>query len=498
MGKREDYIKEILSGYETPVDIPSTWSDLESLLDKPKKIRKPLWLWFAAFGIMLSLLAAAYFLGTTTDQAPMASLENESNYETDPAAHRGAKPKSDADGSIDLSEIAASDEDAIGHYNNAKDSNTSHNTVQNNKIYDYKNNQTLNTRTSVSSTGISKASPIIKQNAKQVFKTDIVRTNIVQSNDNTPAKLLQDNRVGLSLLQSPVYLSARELKPLAHRSMVSLAGLNPSLVAANSFSDSEFIVPVKSGGAFMASFDAGLLRHRLVYDVLGISGFNSGNSSFDLSESSKLELSTIGKTASVDFVSGYNFAASLGYTFGNGIVIKSGLQFQNFSSRIQGEYLDDSNAEILDDIVLFKNSEGESYISLGEREIEFPVNSSFSQLNTIQNWKLPLDVGYNIKRNKIQLIATVGLGLNMITGASGRYFDSRTTVREISENNLYRKNRLLQDIHAELQLHRSLSNNFNVYASMRAGKFLSSVANDEFSNTNFNYTSFNLGVSRNF
>ncbi len=54
--KEEKYIKDTLSGYESPMDMEATWADLENILDGNKKKKRGFWIWRNGLLLGLALL----------------------------------------------------------------------------------------------------------------------------------------------------------------------------------------------------------------------------------------------------------------------------------------------------------------------------------------------------------------------------------------------------------------------------------------------------------
>jgi len=495
MGKREDYIKDILSGYETPVDIPSSWNELEKLLEEPEKKRKPIWYWFSLIGVFLSILLVAYFLNiyTNSTDAPIAKLENQSSdIAEDIAANAQIHEEGFTSSNIDSYEI---DESKLKRYNDLKNVKQNNKQTSSNPNNKYKGNENSN---------FSKNSAVVNTITNQ--GTEVM---VVDSDEST---YKSDIKNKTSFDDWSVYIDASTMET---RSSLGTIGRLPqlafSLIKENNIASKIFIptyanltpseleedriiIPVKSNSGFLVTVEGGALRHSLNYKIGDDAVFNGASLLADEFGG----LRTFGEAANVEFLTGYNVGSSLSYSFNNGLVLKSGLNFHNFSSKVEGEY---NNREIAIDpngFVLFNNSQGEVVASLGVEMSQIADQRKIIHYNNISNWKIPVQIGWSVNRNKTQIIASMGAGLNMITSASGRYFSDSLSVQAINSEAPYKQNSLLYSLGAELELHRNIGKNLNLFAGLKAGTFLSDISANEFTNTNFNYLALNLGVSHNF
>jgi len=499
MGKREDYIKQILSGYETPVDIPSTWVELEKLLDPPEKKKKPLWLWLALLALLISLGLATYFYTTSNKQS--ANIPSHTFAQDENKAIQNDTPLAISK----TTELNATNAEAINKAN--VDDSAESLIVSSKEIYhdnasdDVHTNQASQQKDIIGFGHISSIKIALDDNTKVI--TDIkqnenVSTVLAESDLSISPSSVEAENIG----QTEMGLIDRAISPAVSVAGVALGlaypefNLQPNMVSySNLEEDNAPIIPIQNSSKFFATLEGGPIRHSLTTSV-------AGDTNADALAGAELiglrnEVFLANDMAMVESVTGYNIGSSLSYHFDNGLMLTTGLYYQAFRSRIEGIYSNSVTQSDSNATVIFSNSAGEFAAAFNDPNIAVNQTREFTHYNHLNIIHLPLQLGYKFRIKDWLLTTSAGLGVNMISNASGRYYTNPSVVGDITKDEPYNQSSLHYTLQGELGLHRKLTDRMSLFTALKAGQYLSDISPFPESKTNFKYTSLNFGLSYN-
>ncbi len=493
MGKREDYIKDTLLGYETPVDIPSTWNDLEKLLDKPNKKKRPFWFYLIGALSLAGIALSIYWVNM--EQSPIAVIAEAvteevavNKVEIQEAMNAEVLTTSvDLNKSKEVTGISLGQETAeVLLKNTIEEETKASQSLQEQKYLTSSQMKVAKTIKPISKGGLNNANTLqINPTIETRKKSDVLSNGNIKKQE-TPASSSVH-------LISKLQLLPRVISRLKSLNVFDTKNQRSPNIAALHMPLEESVVPLRSSSGLLLTVEGGLTKHSLLFGEEELTDSQSVLADVRLSNNK-----TLGEEAELEFIAGYNLGMALSYSLKNGITFGTGLHYNSFHSKLVGEY--NQTEDLLDTIptIVFNNSEGLSVADFSVTESIARSPRSLTHYNKINTLHVPLNVGYNFRRKGFQLISTLGIGINMIASAQGRYFINANSVADISNEQPYKQNALLYSMQAELGIHKRLSNDFNIYAGVKAGKYLSDIGTEAFSNSNLKYASLNLGISHNF
>ncbi len=482
MGKREDFIKQLLEGYETPVDVPATWNELEKLLDPPERNKKPIWLWFALGALLMAVGISAYMMMSVEELMPMVDSSPEKSIKNVELA---------SNTEIETAQIESVPTITTDKTNVEKKKSGIKSIKQ--KVYESKN--TFTPRTENGTGNVLNQAQIavvsfennVDANQENVTSTQVRDARLSSQTQNTSSEFAENSNSKFDRLIQliPVHL----LGLIGVKEKTNL--FEKEAIFAEISIPQKSIAPVRNKHSNLLTIESGFLNQTDSYLTKNLEENTADVSSF-------LRVETLGDSASVQQIAGYNFGINFSHTFSNGLILGTGFNYNSFKSKLNGKYERRSDAtDTLPSIIVNipSGAINAAYDTQSFSAVELREITHYNSLNVFQ---IPFNFGYNIRRGDWQIIPSIGAGLNMIISANGKYFISRSSITEYTEEEPFKQRALLYSLHGELGVHRRIFNDFNLYAGVKAGKYLSDIRRSEISESKFNYLALNLGLSYNF
>jgi len=487
MGKREDFIKQTLADYESPVDIPTGWNALEQLLEQPVKKKKPYLLWFSICALIFTLGTGLYWLSSADEIEPIADASNVlKNNSTDrsmtPEMRKTNEIKSEntsENSAVSRTKITTNPmQAALAQDTNEKKSNfISHATIK-----------------------LAELSESYQETRSETFHSEYSYT--APENIGTRSKNVNESQSIVSQ-HNTMTRSAGILLPIKSLSLLNSVNatgvfernaslnLSPRFAQINTASQEEIpVIPVQNPDRFMLTLESGLFVHNLqnrfslmeVGVLVGVNDFAR----------------TMGVPAKLEFVAGYNFGLNFTYNFHSRFFIGTGLNYQSLKSKLSGLYtqFEERNEEVPSLIV--NSSRGEMLANLESTTLAYNQTRELQHFNSLNIINIPINLGHRFNLLGGDVTGSVGVGINYISSANGRYFTTVSSVSDISKEAPYRQGNMLFSMQMEMGFHKSLTNSVSAYTGLKGGRYLSNInANTEFE-SRLLYLAWNIGLSKTF
>jgi len=491
--KHENYIKEKLTDYESPMDMSSMWAELEKDLDQEQKKERGFWFWGIRWFSIISLLAiAAWLIHPMINQSSKTLSNNEikTPFESKSVAVENTKEINDQITNENIEPIVTSENKSLANQpienSSTKTPTTSSNTNQKS------NKQTKQNYFSSRET---------KTSSEQLNEINSVnRANISTSNTTQLPTSQKTNIFPVVLKLDQLENDTRLLDPLG------LLAVKRYLIDWNENRDLDIDKPDKESRRVpnikVAKSNGKIWR----------ASFNYGQtiSRFNFLEENLIE-------AAPDLF--YNSATN-NHSFGIGLerVLKNNLKFGIEYNYINHGILHTRNDtftglnRILEQKVVYVDELGEV---IGEEflsSFETPDRYSweFQNYNKLHSMEFTPMIGYELGYNKFDFSLSAGPGINLILWGAGAY--PRTNFVNIGEleaiatedinidNSYFKEINLLLSAKLKAQVGYKLTDNLRSFVGIEGSKLFGEVAKDigDIPRTRLSYFGARTGISYTF
>jgi len=489
--KEEKYIKEKLTDYESPINMEAMWADLEKNLDETEDRKGGFWLWGKGFLMSLAVLALAAILfftfrNSNTKQQPISETRNTNTEKT-----------------ITPSTTEQQDTEVLNNNNKSIEQSTILEPVtENKKVTKKKTSQSLE----VNSTKTRKSTERVAQKATST-KNGVIKTTPSNNTFRTTKKAIEPINADSGISTTSYSASnSKNTKATALASAAMLAQIH-DIAGKEAFLDWTRVLDLRFPS--LAFPKAPRIRTTNKKKTLWRAAVNYGLSSTDLIFPSPMGF------AGTEVDLGRNHKPAINNTYGislervssKGLKISIGLNYLNhgYIYTDGDEYIANVDQETT---TVFISDSG-SFI--GEEKSSEQVTEGLYtwRYRDYRGWntfQIPIMVGYEKRKNKLDYSLSAGLAINLLGGPS-EILDYSDETRILAESNeiklspISERTIFLEDISrsisgiAKAELGYSLKNRIRIFASIEAGRSLQKFAYSEQGLVHINHFGTRTGLS---